>query len=358
MKLHPIPLIAAVSLMTSIISRADIDIYIAGAVSLKDITYNSLLSLYGGAPSSVNLDNASKPTSANVYTMTGTMPTLFGSQTVNVYVNWNGSGSAIKSLTGNGPCSFYGSSTQGVTNLVNANVDVGFSVVFQKDYSYPTPVLTDTMYGATPTIFAKSVDAPAALTNLTSQQLRFIEANGSAPASIFTGDATDTNEIYWIMRDIGAAHRVISAKEAGFSGSALAYNYTNGTWVLDSVGQTKWSLIDKMLTSHYGACISFLPPTEAGNLPSTNILSFNGFRPFQGSFSTVTNDYTPVITGLYTCWGFEHIMTKPTANANITAFANALRSTIEANMSTSPYSVPLSKMQVTRSSTGGLISPK
>lgn len=353
-----ISLLTASSLILVSSAQADVDIFIAGAVSLKDVTYNTLLSLYGGAPTSVNLDNKAKPTSANVYTMTGQMPAIFGAQTVNTHVNWNGSGAAIQSLTGNGSCNFFSSATQGITNLVSASVDVGFSVVFQRDYSYTTPVLSDSTYGATPTIFAKSLTAPASLTNLTSQHLRFLEANGSAPLSIFTGNTADTNQILWIMRDIGAAHRIISSKEAGFTGNALGYYYTNGNWVLDPVGQLTWPIINKMLTNNYGPCVTFLPPTEAGNVPPGNILSFNGFYPFRSTFSTVTNDYSPVINGQYTCWGFEHIMTKPTASPDITTFTTAFKTAIQSNMTTSPYSIPLSRMKVTRSSTGGLVTPK
>jgi hypothetical protein len=360
-KIH-FTLLAAASLLLATEARAQINIHIGGAVSLKDVTYNTLKNnMYGAANiTSQNLDNATA-TKANNYTMTGTMPSLFGSQTVTVYVTWNGSGPAIQSLTGNGPCNFFASATQGVTNLVSANVDVGFAVVFQSDYAYPTPVLSDSTYGCTPTIFARSVLTPASLTNLTSQHLRYIEANGSAPLSLFTGNASDTTDIKWIMRDIGAAHRIISAKEAGFTGNALAYNYTNSAWVLDTVGQLTWPIIDKMLTNNSGPCITFLPPTEAANIPATNILSFNGFLPFRGSFNTTSNDFTPTINGQYTCWGFEHIMTQPagSVDANIAAFAAAFKTALSSNiLAGTPYSIPLSRMNVTRTSTGGLVTPK
>jgi hypothetical protein len=361
-KIH-FTLLAVASLLLATEARAQISIYIAGAVSLKDVTYNTLkTNMFGAANiTSQNLDNATA-IKANVYTMQGTMPNLFGSQTVTVFVNWNGSGSAIASMTGNGQSSFFASPVQGNTNQISSAVDIGFSVVFQSDFSYPTPVLSDSTYGCTPTIFARSVNTPAALTNLTSQHLRYIEANGSAPLSLFTGNVGDTTDIKWIMRDIGAAHRVISAKEAGFTGNALAYNFnfTNSTWALDTVGQLTWPIIDKMLTnSSVSPCITFLPPTEAGNIPAANILSFNGFFPFRGSFSTATNDFTPAINGQYTCWGFEHIMTLPTASANITTFANAFKTALASNLlAGSPYSIPLSRMNVTRTSTGGLVTPK
>ena len=143
-------------------------------MSLQDVTYNTLVGLYGGNLVSENLSNLSKPTAANTFTMTGKMTSLFGSQTVNVYVNWSGSGPAIQSLTGNGTVNFCSSPIQGVTNMVAANVDVGGSVVYQSDYPYATPVLNDSTYGVTPTIFARSPQVPATITNLTSQQLRYL----------------------------------------------------------------------------------------------------------------------------------------------------------------------------------------
>ena len=320
-------LLTAASLLIATNAPAQINIHVAGAVSLQDVTYNTLVGLYGGNLVSQNLSAPTKPTTANIFTMTGQMTNLFGSQIVNVYVDWSGSGPAIQSLTGNGTVNFYSSATQGNTTMVAANVDVGGSVVYQSDYPYPTPTLNDSTYGVTPTIFAKSPLVPATITNLTSQQIRYIEANGSAPASLFTGNA-------------------------------LGYYYTNSAWVLDTVGRTSWPLILNMITNNYGPCITFLPPNQAANINPTNILSFNGSFPFRGTYSTVTNDYSPTINGQYTCWGFEHIMTAPTANNNIITFAAALEAGVQSNMVTSPYSIPLPRVNVTRSSTGGLVTPK
>ena len=238
-------LLTAAGMFLAASAPAQISIHFAGAVSLQNVVYNTLLSLYGGNLASVNLSTPSNPTGANTFTMTGLITNLFGQQTVTVYVNYSGSGNAIQSLTGNGTVPFYSSATPGVTNMNNANVDIAGSVVYQSDYPYPTPVLNDSTYGVTPTIFAKSTTAPADLTNLTSQAIRFLSANGSAPASLLTGNAADTQTIYWIMRDISAAHRIISADEAGFTGTALAYYYntTNKTWTLDPVGRTTWPAI-------------------------------------------------------------------------------------------------------------------
>ena len=103
----------ATSLLSAASARADINIHIAGAVSLQDVTYNTLVGLFGGNLTAQNLSSPSKPTSASVFTMTGQMTNLFGSQTVTIYVNWSGSGPAIQSLTGNGTVNFYASPSRG-----------------------------------------------------------------------------------------------------------------------------------------------------------------------------------------------------------------------------------------------------
>ncbi|HEV8542432.1 MAG TPA: hypothetical protein VGR78_08570, partial [Verrucomicrobiae bacterium] len=322
MKVNLLALISAAILLWPGRVHAQVNIYMSGAASVKDVIYRTLTNYYGANLTSKNLDNASKPGSANRLTFAGQMNALFGNQTVNVFISYSGSGPAIQSLTQNTPVTFFASATQGVTNLISAPVDVGFSIVFQKDYPYPTPVLSDYTYGATPTLFVKSPLAPANLTNFTSQQLRLISANGSAPQSVFNGNPADTNVLYWIMRDIGAATRIISAKEAGYTGTQLAYAYStnSSSWVLDSVGQPTWPLIVNMLTNNYGPCMSFITPPDGGSIQPQNFLRFNGFFPFNGTFSTATNDYSPVINGQYTCWGYEHVMTKPNPPTDISTF--------------------------------------
>lgn len=343
-------------LLTAGAARAQVEIHVSGAVSLKDVAFKTFSDLYGPNLVSINSDNAAKPFSANKLTWTGQMTQLFGAQTVTLYVNYNGSGAALQSLAQGTPVSYLATPTPGDTNQAPHATDVGFSVVFQRDYPYQTPVLKDEVYGVTPTVFVKSPQAPASLTNLTSQNYRFLAANGAAPQFVFTGDTNDTQLIYWIMRDINAAHRVISSKEAGFTGAALAYVYSGGSWILDPVGQTTWPAIVGMLSNNFGPCVSFVPPTEAANLNPDNILSFNGYFPFRGKFSPFTNDFTPVITGQYTCWGYEHIFTRPNPAPNVAAFVNALKAGLQTNMLTSPFSIPLSRMRVGRNATGGVVT--
>ncbi len=351
-----VELLTALACLLVVGSQAQVEIHISGAVSLKDVAFKTFSDLYGSDLESINADNAARPASANKLTFTGQMKSLFGSQTVTLFINYNGSGAAIQSLVSGAPIPYLATAIPGDTNQVVRGTDIGFSVVFQRDYPYQTPVLKDEVYGVTPTIFVKSPQAPASLTNLTSQQYRFIAANGAVPQYVFTGNTNDTELIYWIMRDINAAHRIISAKEAGFTGAALAYVYSGDAWVLDPVGQPTWPAILTMLASTFGPCLSFVPPPEAATLNPENILSFNGHFPFRGTFSTVSNDFTPVITGQYTCWGYEHIMTSPNPAPIVSTFVTALKAGLQTNMVFSPYSIPLSRMRVGRNATGGVVT--
>ncbi len=350
----------AAGLFVAMQADAQVNIYLSGAASVKDTIYNTIVQLYGPNLTSKNLDKPSTPASANILVFTGQMTNLFGNQTVNISIDYSGSGPALQSLAQNTSVSFYSTASQGNTNMIQSPIDIGFSIVYQKDYPYPTPVLTDFTYGATPTFFVKSPLAPAALTNFTSQDLRLITANGSAPQSLFTGNSNDTSVLYWVMRDIGAATRIISAKEAGFTGSQLAYFYNTNTatWVLDPIGQLTWPIVINQVTNFYGPCMTFITPPDGGSIAPANFVRFNGYLPFNGTFLTSgTNDYTPVINGQYTCWGYEHIFTRPSPPANITTFYNALSAALATNIYTSSYSIPLALMKVSRSATGGVVSP-
>ena len=353
-------IVASTVLYAAIQANAQVNIYLSGAASVKDTIYASIVSFYGPNLTSKNLDKPSSPNLANNLVFTGQMTNLFGNQTVTVSIDYSGSGPALQSLAQNTSVSFFSSAKQGNTNLIYSPIDIGFSIVYQSDYPYPTPVLNDQIYGATPTFFVKSPLAPGALTNFTSQDLRLITANGSSPQSIFTGNPADTGVLYWVMRDIGAATRIVSAKEAGFTGTQLAYVYNTNTatWTLDPIGQLTWPIVINQVTNTYGPCMTFITPPDGGSIAPGNFVRFNGYLPFNGTFQTATtNDYSPVINGQYTCWGYEHLFTRPTPPANITTFYNALYSALTTNILTSSYSIPLNRMKVGRSATGGVVSP-
>ncbi len=68
--------------------------------------------------------------------------------------------------------------------------------------------------------------------------------------------------------------------------------------------------------------------------------------PIARLFSTETGAGT-------NCWGFEHILTRPNPSPAIAAFTAALKTSLQANLDSSPYSVPLHRMRVTRHARSG-----
>ena len=104
--------------------------------------------------------------------------------------------------------------------------------------------------------------------------------------------------------------------------------------------------------------ISYLTGVDAINVNGgANILAQNGNKAFVGAYSAVSNDQSPVITGQYTQWGYEHLLSRTTASGNVTSFLAALLAAIDVDLQTSAYSIPLSKVRVERSAEGGPVTP-
>jgi hypothetical protein len=75
------------------------------------------------------------------------------------------------------------------------------------------------------------------------------------------------------------------------------------------------------------------------------------------TLSSVANDFTPVITGKYSLWGYEHILSRTTASGNVATFLNALSTNLVNSLSSYAYSIPKANVQVQRDSDGGLVYP-
>ena len=290
---------------------------------------------------------------------TGKIPSLFGEQEVTVRAYYNGAVAGLQDLTQNRIVSFLATANPGDTNTVNLRADVAFSSVFQASTAFTSPVLEDTRFGVTPVFFVKSTSAPAGLTNITVQQYRTLAANGSLPAWFFTGNTNDTDLIYYVSRDPSAGQRVIVQRENGYTGNPIFYNWNTNTstFDIDTTGRTSTQIRDLLKIS--GPAISFLTGVDAINVNGgANILAFNGNKAFTGSYSSISNEHSAVINGLYSQWGYEHLVNRTTASADVRAFRNALIAVIDTDLQTSAYSIPISRVNVERAAEGGPISPR
>lgn len=340
------------------VAQAQVVINISGAVAFRDTAYRSIRSLYGADLSEQN--PADGPTTQNELkvTWTGKIPSLFADQGVTIHAFYNGAVAGIQDLTQNRKVSYLATTTPGDTNTVTLTSDLAFGSVFQASTSFTTPVLEDRRFGVTPVFFVKSTAAPAGLTNITVQQYKTLAANGAVPGWFLTGNPEDTNLVYYVSRDPSAGQRVIVQKENQFTGTPIFYNWdaANSKFVIDATGRNSTQIRDLLKIS--GPAVSFLTGVDAINVNGgANILAYNGVRPVVGAYSALGNDHSPVINGQYSQWGYEHLLVRSTASANVKSFRDALIGKIDTELQTSAFSIPISKVKVERAAEGGPVSP-
>lgn len=339
-------------------AQAQVEINISGAVAFRDTGYRATRALFGANLVSQNpADGPGAPTALKV-TWTGTIPSLFGAQTVTVRAFYNGAVAGVQDLTQNRNVNFLASSTPGDTNTINLQADIAYSSVYQQSTEFLTPTLQDTRFGATPITIVKSSSAPAALTNITTHQFKTLAANGSLPAWFFTGDTNDTQAIYFINRDPTAGQRVVLFKESLYSGNPISYFWdtVNSQFIIDPTGRSATQIATHL--NNYGAAISYLVTADAATVNGgQNIISYNGSRPFNGNYSVAGNDYSPLINGKYSLWVYEHLLNRTTASANVVNFRNALIAAIQTDLLTSPNSVSLNRLHVERTADGAPVAP-
>ncbi len=352
-------LFASLGLLATAASvHAQVDIRISGAVAFRDTAYRAVRNLFGANLASQNPeDSATAPTALKV-TWSGKLPALFGDQAVTVYAFYNGAVAGIQDLTQNRQVAFLSSSTPAITNTVNLPSDIAFSSIFQQATEFQTPVLEDALFGATPINLVKSSSAPAGITNITTHQLKTLAANGSVPAWFLTGNTNDTETIHFINRDPTAGQRVTLVEEAIFTGRPIQYSWdvAKSQFVIDPTGRNATQIATQLNT--YGPAISYLISVDSFSVNGgQNVLSYNGAKAFSGTFKNTGNDFTPVISGQYSLWVYEHLLVRSTTSANIRSFRDALIRSINTELQTSAFSVPISKLRVERTADGAPVAP-
>jgi hypothetical protein len=338
---------------------AQVEIRLSGAVAFRDTAYLAIRTLYGPNLASQNpADSATAPSQLKV-TWTGTIPSLYGNQTVTVRAFYNGAVAGLQDLTQNRNVNFLASANPGDTNTVNLPSDIAFSSVFQQSTEFLTPKLEDVRFGATPIVLLKSKTAPASFTNITSHQLKTLAANGRLPAWFFTGNTNDTGDLVFINHDPTAGQRVALFKEALFTGSPISYYWdaAKAAYVNDPTGRNATQIRDHL--NNFGPAISYLVTADAiGVNGGANVLRYNGALPFVGTFNNVSNDFTPLYNGQYSLWVYEHLLNRSTAAANVKTFREALVAGIGVALKSSAYSVPIDRLNVERTSDGAPVAPK
>jgi hypothetical protein len=354
-------ILAAGGIMTAATVQAQVDIYITGSTAFRANAYNSIIALYGA---NLTSQNPSPAGSKNMVTFQGTIPGTFGSQTVTIRTSFSGSAAGVQSLTQNNNLNFLSSASNGDTNLVSHQADLAFSDVFQATTAFLAPTLVDTNVGIQPFAYVKSSQTPATVTNITIQQLQTFLPNGILTADSFTGNTNDTGTlVYLVGRDSSSGTRLTAERDSLFIGSELNWQ-TNGvtcnSWAPSpggsSGGFSSGSGVAGQLNSGCGAAIGYLGLADAANVNGgANIIAYNGYKPNVGTVGSP--DFSPVLNGLYSFWGYEHLFNRSGAPANVVTFKSVFVNAINNDLGTSITAIQVGKMKVVRPSDGGPISP-
>jgi hypothetical protein len=354
-------LLTTAGLLAAATAQAQVEFYITGSTAFRANAYRSIRALYGANLVSQNPADSSGTPNVNQVTFSGTLPALFGGQTVTIRTAYNGSAAGVQAVAQNLNLTFLANATPaGDTNTMSHQADLAFSDVFQAATAFISPSLDNTNVGVQPFVYVKSLGTAANVTNITFQQLQALLPNGVLPLSYFTGNsADDTKYIFLVGRDSGSGTRITAEKDALFLGSELEYAPdTNCVWNIFS-GFSSGSGITGVLNGSCGSttnAVGYLGLSDAKNVNSGgNIVTYDGTLPYRGLVAAP--DFTPTRKGIYSLWGYEHLYQRTTASANLKSFRTAFSGEIENDLATSTTAIQVSSMGVKRSFDGGPITP-
>lgn len=353
-------------------AHAQVTIYITGSTAFRGSVFNAIKTdLFGANLTSVTPAGAT--TSTSTVTYYGTIPALFGAQTVTIKTAFSGSVEGIVNLLGvSNPAGAVAQPTylnvDGTTDS-NTVADLAFSDVFQNTTQYDDSIYTslantlDVQVGVVTFAYTRSSAAPSSITNITSQQAQQLFASGSVPLWYFTGNkATDTSTVYLAGRYPFSGTRLTYQADCGFGANSTATLYKLGaaptyTPILDTAGQTGGSGVVTILQNAIAPFIGTLGTGDSATIGVDHRLTYSGV-----AFSKAA-----VQNGQYSLWGYEHIFAKPTASANALKLvngtsnanpllSNGLAKAIDTELASDSNNVQLGTMNVSRQGDGAPIS--
>jgi hypothetical protein len=376
-------MILAGALAATLIASAnatEIDITLVGSSAFRAITYNRIESLYD---SGFTYTVHSSDTAAKSYkTYSGTASNALGTAgtTIIVRCNFVGSIEGLQALQSQAaqytvdPVTPTGSSTSATNSVFNSSysADIVLSDVYPGS-SVPSIDATSAGFssgviGVQPFAMIKAANTDgASVTNITREQLSSLFKNsGSMPASwLGVTGSSGNNPVYLIGRYTMSGTRVTVERVNGNANTTEnLYAYTNTASGFVNVGNTGYSSGGTVITAvtnaaYYGASgvvIGYAGNADASNSDGTpkaglTKLAYNGV-PF-----SLTN----VATGSYQLWSYEHMLWLSTLSGTKSTFRSSLYSAITnntfqtGNSAYYAYNVPLSWMQVYRTTDGGIV---
>jgi hypothetical protein len=385
---------------------------IVGATAFRAAAHQSIMASFTTLLGYAHDGAAGEGAKANRATYRGTFPGITG--TTVIRVNWTGSVEGVRSLASSnatadtflteGAITKSGENAAKTSPTVPAKTAVmAFSDVAQSNTPYNSPTLLGGPVGIIAFAPVINKGANAAITNITTNQLRRIVFNGTIPASMLTGNASHNGTIYHVGRNDGSGTRVAFLSEIGHGGANPVKGYvinastsktalsnpilapltTNSTLypkyslstdfaktnILGNGGYSSGSAIAgwmKLPSSGNFNIVSWVGTPDAitsvnsvnGTVTGGRVLSYNGERLNGVAAGAWTEeDRNKIRLGKYAAWNFENLYYKQGISTNAKKVYDKLVATIPANLGSAGVANNTS-FKVSRSTDGGIIAPK
>lgn len=337
-----------------------VELTLTGSTAFRSVVTNRVFSLYSS--------NSFFKKDGNTFVFSGVMPSVFPSspnKQIKIRMSYSGSATGMQAVKNGTQLSVIDPSSDGTTYVTGtALADIAMSDVFP---SSATPPMTDNDFarrdvvGVVPFVFVKNTGPTlAGVTGMTREQaVLLMSSSGLMPATFLGGSSS--NPVLLCGRDAGSGTRITTEKCIGFfSTPYMATNdvthggLTNGLASGLYVGYNSGGTLASQIKTN-DAVIGYLGLADYSSITNGNAaaaLSYNGV-PY-----TSAN----VISGKYSIWGYEHIVSRPGLSADQQAVRNALvnaikDSTFQHNDASYVGKFEaLSDMQVSRGADGGPMS--
>ena len=311
-------------------------------------------------------------------------------------------------------------------NAITNTPTIGFSDCSSSATPYPaTGNFSEEQVCVQPFVCAKSV-AGGGLNNITNvawEQLKYAIQAGRIPLSAWTHNPADHSSYVYLVertKDSGTRRCLFAQELDGYNQSATIYLYDNvtnnifykptGTVIVGSPGNNNANLnwgsgyvagsdvaTELGYSNANNQAIAMLSISDAKGITGVNwsqVIPFNGGWPTAAgsgiSGNTSTNDFSPITSGVYPCWGYEVVVypnvdpSSISSDQNLTAaqlgnqtttgtilgvldaqtlinggspLVGSLENEIVSSQPNGATAIPLAAMVSSRSSVGGTITP-
>lgn len=376
MKLHKVIFAGFIACAFAATASAQTVIRITGSTAYRGATHTAITKILNAGFTYGYTGGTLSGASQAIFTGTANVA---GNPAVIIKTGWSGSVGGVQTVSKNLNVNFLPNSTtqstggtSGATAGTEAGIpDVAMSDTFQSSTDFITPVLRDTVVGVVPFKWVANAGAPAGLNNVTPQLAQALWSSGQIPLSLFSGLTADaTITVNAIGRDPDSGTRLTAFAESGVGVSSIVTQFQPTVSGGAVTSQQPWpaSTINGIpVAVGNGGYAS--GGTLAGVMGNTSLAGIGGYYITYLStgdattainaggkelaYNGVTYSLTALQEGLYTFWGYEHLMYRN----SYTGTGKTVADKLATQLRTVDATVLTGTMKVNRATDGGLITP-